>query len=113
MGQSGRAMIDALITEETNRATLASLADRRVKASHAELRDPSWSGTNNHRVLLRLQLNQINALDAAVATVDAQVDGILGPLRTAVEQVMSVPGIKNLSAQVIISEIGTNEPVSV
>jgi len=33
---------------------------------------------------------------------------MLGPFRTAVEQVMSVPGIKNLSAQVIISEIGTN-----
>jgi transposase len=64
--------------------------------------------TNNHRFLLRLHLNQINALDAAIATVDVQVEGILGPFRTAVELVMSVPGIKNLSAQVIISEIGTD-----
>ena len=33
---------------------------------------------------------------------------MLGPFRTAVELVVSVPGIKNLSAQVIISEIGTD-----
>ena len=34
MGKSGRAMIEALIAGETNPAKLASLADRRVKASH-------------------------------------------------------------------------------
>jgi hypothetical protein len=64
--------------------------------------------TRNHRFLLRLHLNQIDALGAAIATVDAQVEKILGPFRTAVELVMSVPGIKNLSAQVIVSEIGTD-----
>ena len=30
----------------------------------------------------------------------------LGPFRTAVEQVISIPGIKNLGAHVILSEIG-------
>jgi len=109
MGRSGRAMIEALIAGETNPAKLASLANRGVKASHEELREALRGRvTNNHRFLLRLHLNQIDALDAAVATVDAQVEGILGPFRTAVELVMSVPGIKNLSAQVIISEIGTD-----
>src|ERR1700752_3957509 len=109
MGKSGRAMIEALIAGETNPAKLASLANRGVKASHEELREALRGRvTNNHRFLLRLHLNQIDALDAAVATVDAQVEGILGPFRTAVELVMSVPGIKNLSAQVIISEIGTD-----
>ena len=109
MGRSGRAMIEALIAGETNPAKLASLANRGVKASHEELREALRGRvTNNHRFLLRLHLNQIDALDAAVATVDAQVEGILGPFRTAVELVVSVPGIKNLSAQVIISEIGTD-----
>jgi transposase len=109
MGQSGRAMIEALIAGETNPAKLASLANRRVKASHDELREALRGRvTKNHRFLLRLHLNQIDALDAAVATVDAQVEKILAPFRTAVELVMSVPGIKNLSAQVIISEIGTD-----
>jgi transposase len=41
-----------------------------------------------------------------MATIDAQVEANLGPFRTAVELIMSIPGIKNLSAQVIVSEIG-------
>src|SRR6266700_7309897 len=45
-------------------------------------------------------------LGAAMATIDAQVEANLGPFRTAVDLIMSIPGIKNLSAHVIISEIG-------
>jgi transposase len=41
-----------------------------------------------------------------MATVDAQVEANLEPFRTAVELIMSIPGIKNLSAHVIVSEIG-------
>jgi len=62
--------------------------------------------TKHHRFLLRLHLNQIDALDAAMATVDAQVEENLGPFRTAVEQIISIPGVKNLGAHVIVSEIG-------
>ena len=91
-------MIEALIAGETNPAKLASLANRRVRASHEELREALRGRvTKNHRFLLRLHLNQIDALDAAVATVDAQVEGILGPFRTAVELVMSVPARKSSS----------------
>jgi transposase len=107
MGKSGRAMIEALIAGETNPVKLASLADRRVKASQQELREALRGRvTKHHRFLLRLHLNQIDALDAATATVDAQVKTNLVPFRAAVEQVMSIPGIKNLGAQVIVSEIG-------
>jgi transposase len=107
MGKSGRAMIEALIAGETNPAKLASLADRRAKASPEQFREALRGRvTKHHRFLLRLHLNQIDALDAAMATVDAQVEENLGPFRTAVDLVMSVPGIKNLGAHVIVSEIG-------
>ena len=39
MGKSGRAMIEALIAGETNPVKLATLADRRVKASPEEFRE--------------------------------------------------------------------------
>ena len=39
-------------------------------------------------------------------SLDAQVEANLGPFRTAVDLIMSIPGVKNLSAHVIISEIG-------
>ena len=41
-----------------------------------------------------------------MATIDAQVEANLGPFRTAVELITSIPGIKHLGAHVIISEIG-------
>jgi transposase len=107
MGKSGRAIIEALIAGETNPAKLASLADRRVKASQEELREALRGRVRKqHRFLLRLHLNQIDSLAAAIATIDAQVEENLGPFRTAVQQVVSIPGIKDLGAQAIVSEIG-------
>jgi transposase len=107
IGKSGRAMIEALIAGETDPVKLASLADRRVRRSQAELREALRGRvTKQHRFLLRLHLNQIDALAAAMATIDAQVEEGLQPFRTAVELITSMPGIKSLSAQVIVSEIG-------
>src|SRR6202140_1521187 len=81
--------------------------DRRVKASPEEFREALRGRvTKHHRFLLRLHFNQIDALDAAMATLDAQVEANLGPFRTAVDLIMSIPGIKNLGAHVIVSEIG-------
>jgi transposase len=107
MGKSGRAMIEALIAGESNPVKLASLADRRVKASQEELRE-SLRGrvTKHHRFLLRLHVDQIDTLDAAIARIDAQVEAELAPFRAAVEQVISIPGIKKIGAEVILSEIG-------
>ena len=100
-------MIEALIAGETNPTKLASLAHPRAKASPEEFREALRGRvTKHHRFLLRLHLNQIDALGAAMATVDAQVEANLGPFRTAVELIMSTPGIKNLGAHVIVSEIG-------
>ena len=107
LGKSGRAIIEALIAGETNPAKLANLADRRVKASQEELRAALRGQVRKqHRFLLRLHLNQIDSLAAAIGTVDAQVAENLGPFRTAVEQIVSIPGIRDLGAQAIVSEIG-------
>ncbi len=58
--------------------------------------------------MLRLHLQQINALEAAIAEIDREVDANLAPFRAGVELLTSIPGINTLSAQVIISEIGTD-----
>jgi transposase len=107
MGKSGRAMIEALIAGESNPVKLASLADRRVKASQEELRQ-SLRGrvTKLHRFLLRLHLDQVDALDASIAKIDAEVEANLAPFRVAVMQLTSVPGVKKLAAEGILSEIG-------
>jgi transposase len=105
--KSARAMMEAMIGGETNPVKLASLADPRVKASPQELREALRGRvTKHHRFLMRLHLNQIDALAAAVATVDVQVEANLGPFRTAVDLIKSIPGFDDLSAHVVVSEIG-------
>jgi transposase len=114
MGKSGRAMIEALIAGETNPIKLASLADRRVKASQEELRE-SLRGrvTNHHRFLLRLHLNQIDALDAATATIDVQVEANLAPFRTAVGLVRTIPGFRNLGAHAVVFGVSKRQSIGV
>jgi transposase len=107
MGASGRKMIEALIAGEKDPAKLARLADPRVKASQESLREALRGRvTKSNRFLLRLHLGQIDAIDAAIAEIDREVEAGIAPFRTAVEQVSAVPGIKSLAAQTILSEIG-------
>jgi transposase len=56
MGKSGRAIIEALITGETNPAKLAGLAHRRVKASQEELREALCGRvTKQHRAFISIR----------------------------------------------------------
>jgi transposase len=107
IGASGRKMIEALIAGENDPAKLARLADQRVKASQDTLRKALRGRvTKRHRFLLRLHLGQIDALDAAIAELDREVEASIAPFRAAIEQMSSIPGVKHLSARAILSEIG-------
>lgn len=62
--------------------------------------------TDRHRFLLRLHLRQIRGLDEAIDEIDQEVDRELDPFRDAVRLLRSIPGVSDLTAQVIVSEIG-------
>ena len=106
-GLSGRAMIEALIAGETDPATLAGLAHRRIKAPPETLREALRGRvTSHHRFLLALHLKQIDALDEAVAGIDQEVDAHVEPFRAAITQLKTIPGVGDLGACVILAEIG-------
>ena len=107
VGLSGRRMIEALIAGETDLDALAALAHRRIKASPAEL-EAALRGrvTDHHRFMLRLLLQHIDAIDAAITQIDQEVDAQVEPFRTAVQLLTTIPGISELSACVILAEIG-------
>jgi transposase len=107
LGLSGRRMIEALIAGETDPNALAALAHRRIKASPAEL-EAALRGrvTRHHRFLLGLHLQQVDAIDAAIDQIDPEVDALVEPFRTAVQLLTTIPGIDELSACVILAEIG-------
>ena len=109
MGVSGRAILQALIDGERDPDKLLTLVQRGVKAPPEKLRAALQGRiTERHRFLLRLHLPQVDALDAAIAEIDAEVDHDLDPFRDAVRLLRSIPGVSDLTAQVIISEIGTD-----
>jgi hypothetical protein len=94
---------------ETDPAKLAALAHRKVSASQATLREALHGRVKRqHRFLVRLHLQQIDALDASIAEIDQEVDAGLACFRDAVKQLITIPGVSELSAHVIISEIGTD-----
>ena len=107
IGLSGRAMIEALIAGETDPVKLAGLANRRIKASPAELIEALRGRvTKHHRFLLKLHLRQIDTFDAAIAEIDSEVETNLQPFCSAVDILTSIPGVGELAARVIIAEIG-------
>jgi transposase len=62
--------------------------------------------TDHHRFLLGLHLQHIDALDTAISAIDREVDVHVEPFRAAVLLLTTIPGVSELSAQVIRAEIG-------
>jgi transposase len=107
VGLSGRRMIEALIAGQTDPEALAALAHGRIRASKEEL-EASLRGrvTAHHRFMLRLHLNHLDAVDAAIACIDKEVGANVEPFRVAIEMLTTIPGISSLAAEVMVSEIG-------
>jgi transposase len=107
LGLSSRRILEALIAGQTAPQALAKLAHNNIKATSAEL-EASLHGrvTAHHRFMLRLHLDHLKAVDAAIACIDQEVDGNVEPFRVAIKMLSTIPGISSLSAEVIVAEIG-------
>jgi transposase len=109
LGASGRAILAALITGETDPQRLADLTQGRLKATRADLVDALHGRvTEHHRFMIQLHLTQIDALNAAVATIEARIGDALGPFRAAVSLLTTMPGLSDTTARVLVAEIGTD-----
>ena len=107
-GQSGRAILHALIEGETDPDRLAALT-RGLKASHGQLVDALHGRvTAHHRFMLNLHLTQIDALETAIHSLEAQIEEALAPFSTAVSLLTTMPGVSDTAAAVLIAEIGTD-----
>jgi len=107
LGVSGRAILAALVAGETDPAQLAALANDKVRASRAQLTAALHGRvTAHHRFMLQLHLGQIDALEAAVRDVEARLGTALAPFRAAVDHLITMPGVSETVARVIVAEIG-------
>ena len=107
VGLSGRRMIEALIAGQTDPETLAALAHGRIRATTDEL-EAALRGrvTPHHRFMLQLHLDHLDAVNAAIARIDKEIDGNVEPFCIAIEMLSAIPGVSNLAAEVMVSEIG-------
>src|SRR5207247_7434963 len=61
---------------------------------------------DHHAVMCRLHLDHIDHLEAMLARLDAQIEAMMMPFHAARDLLATVPGIGQLAAAAVISEIG-------
>jgi transposase len=99
MGQSGRVLLEALAAGESDPEQLAGLVRTKIRASHAQVVEAVRGRLAAHqRLLLRLYLAQVDALDAAIATIDHELGERLEPVQETVQRLTTMPGLSPLSA---------------
>jgi transposase len=107
LGKSGRAVLDALVAGESDPEKLVELTQGRLKAPREVLVEALRGNVReHHRFLIKLHLDQVDALNKAVRELEARVEGHLDPFRKNVEILTTMPGISEVAANVIVSEIG-------
>jgi len=112
-GVSGRAMMAALIAGERDPKRLADLARARMRAKIKILEEafaglPAGGFDDHHRFLLERMLGRVDAIDADIAVLDAQIEAHLAPFDQAVQRLDEIPGIGPVAAAIIIAEVGVD-----
>jgi transposase len=109
LGASGRAILTALIAGQSDPERLADLAQGTARRKRAALIEALRGRiTPHHRRLLKLHLELIGALERALEEVDADVGKLLAPIRQSARLLTTVPGVSDLTAQVVLAEIGAD-----
>ena len=107
LGQSGRAILDAIVAGEAEPNALAARASSRVRASKEVLAEALQGRLrDHHRFMIRSHLRLIDAIRREVAGIDERIGEHLKSFRGAVELLTTIPGISDIAAHVILGEIG-------
>jgi transposase len=107
LGKSGRAMLRALIAGQTDPAALAELALGRLRQQIPRLR-PALTGrvTEHHRFLLQLLLDEVEMVEQLLGRLEERIGAVLAPFFEAVRRLMTIPGVNQRVAEVVVAEVG-------
>ena len=109
LGLSGRRMLRAVATGETEPITVAALGSPRLHATPDQLRDALGACADLHPVyrrLLAMTLDELDVIAAHIRRLDEELAQLLRAHQAAVERLSAVPGLGVDSAQQIIAEVG-------
>lgn len=108
-GKSGCAIVDAIIGGETAPKKLANFAKGSLRKKQDILGRSLTGLINDHlRNILFLMRKHVRCLDELVETTDLQIYSYLTTENDVLERLMTIPGVGQKSAEVIVSEIGTD-----
>jgi transposase len=108
-GESGRRMLKAISTGQTDARQLAALGDGRLSASRETLAAALHGKvTAHHRFLLSQHFRMIEYLEQTGAAFEARIEAAVEPFRAAIENLVTIPGVSATAAHVIIAEIGVD-----
>ena len=109
MGVSGRAMLEAIVEGHSSPAGMAELARGRLREKR-DLLAKALEGRvqAHHRFVLTELLAQIDSLDETIERFNEQIAVYCRPFEEAVTLLDTIPGVGRETAEIIVSEIGTD-----
>jgi len=107
--KSSRAMIEALIAGERDSTVLAELS-KGVMRKKIDRLGVALEGNfgRHHALLCRQIIDHLDFLDRTIATLTEEICARLVPFAPKVTLLISIPGISEVTAQVIVAETGAD-----
>jgi transposase len=112
LGKSGRDMLDALVKGTKDPGVLAELARGQLRKKIPALREALVGRFDDeHALVIGQILAHIDFLDEAIDRISVDIEERMRPFAAQRELLMTIPGVKQRSAEVLIAEIGTDMSV--
>ncbi len=112
MGKSGRDMLDALVAGTTNPNVLADLARGQLRKKIPALREAlEGRFEDEHALVVGQILAHLDFLDEAIGRLSEEIEERMRPFAAQRELLMTIPGVKQRAAEVLIAEIGVDMSV--
>jgi transposase len=109
LGVSGRAMLDALVAGTTDPEVLANLAKGKLRQKIPALRLALVGRFDSEHALVVSQiLAHIDFLEEAIDRLSSEIEERIAPFARQRDLLMTIPGVKQRAAEVLIAEIGVD-----
>jgi len=109
LGKSGRDMLDALVSGTKDPEVLAELARGQLRKKIPALREALVGRFDDeHALVIGQILSHIDFLDEAIDRISADIEERMLPFARERDLLMTIPGVKQRAAEVLIAEIGTD-----
>ncbi len=109
LGVSGRAMLEAMVTGNSDPTVLAAMAKGRLQKKQEQLEQALKGQLGAHQQkLLATQLRHVDFLDQEVANLSEEIIQRMDPFEEALQLVDTIPGVGRRAAEQILAETGVD-----